>query len=111
MENYKLSQQAEQDFSNLFQYGVVNFGLVKAERFIDGMTVRVRFENIAKNPLILPIVDESLGVYRRSVFGRYSIYYRADDFGVVVIRILSFSALGRVFNISDLLIQESVKTY
>jgi toxin ParE1/3/4 len=86
MENYKLSQKAEQDFSDLFEYGVVNFGLAKAERFIVDMTVR--FENIAKNPLIWPIVDDSLGVYRRSVFGRYSIYYRSNNSGVAIIRIL-----------------------
>jgi toxin ParE1/3/4 len=86
MENYKLSQQAEQDFSDLFYYGMINFGIDKAERFTDDMILR--FENIAKTPLTWPIIDDSLGAYRRSVFGRYSIYYRADDVGVVIIRIL-----------------------
>ncbi|MDF1762563.1 MAG: type II toxin-antitoxin system RelE/ParE family toxin, partial [Oleibacter sp.] len=53
-----------------------------------------RFENIAKNPLIWPIVDDSLEAYLRSVFDRYSIYYRADDLGVVIIRILKSQNVG-----------------
>ncbi len=49
MAKYRLSSAADQDFEQLFEYGIDNFGLAQAKSYIDGMLIQ--FQSIAENPL------------------------------------------------------------
>ena len=62
MATYRLSNSADQDFDGLYVYGVLTFGLEQADSYATGM--------------------------RRSVYGAHAIYYREDDDGVLIVRIL-----------------------
>ena len=42
MENYELSQAADEDFENIFEYGIDTFGLDQAFEYQNGM--KQRFE-------------------------------------------------------------------
>lgn len=55
MANYRLSAAADQDFEQLFKYGIDNFGLARAKSYIDG--VIIQFQSIAENPLHYQAVD------------------------------------------------------
>jgi toxin ParE1/3/4 len=45
-------------------------------------------EELAENPRLWPAVDHIRPGYRRSVYGRHSIYYRIDPDAIVIVRIL-----------------------
>jgi toxin ParE1/3/4 len=86
MATYRLSKRADDDFESIYIYGVLTFGLEKAECYAAGL--QRRFEQIAVKPLLYPIIDQVTHAYRRSVYGAHTIYYRLDDESVFIVRIL-----------------------
>jgi len=86
MENYELSQSADEDFENIFEYGIDTFGLDQALEYQDGM--KQRFEALAKQPKLYQAVAHIHKGYRRSVYGKHSIYYRIESNGIRIMRIL-----------------------
>ena len=86
MASYKLARAAEQDFENIFGFGIDTFGLDQALSYQNGM--RQRFEKLVEQPRIYPAVDHIRAGYRRSVYGSHSIYYRIESQDIVIVRIL-----------------------
>lgn len=86
MASYRLSEKADEDLSRLYEYGITHFGQDRADRYYDGLIER--FEQLAENPRLYPAVDHIRPGYRRSVYGRYSIYYRIDQDEIMIVRIL-----------------------
>lgn len=80
--SYRLSKTAKADLIRIYQYGRMQFGERKAERYFN--VFFDYFETIAKNPYSFEAVDYIKAGYRRCVCGRDSIYYRISD-GVVEI--------------------------
>ena len=97
MANYKLTQQADADFQQIFEYGIERFGLKQAEKYIVGM--EHRFSEIAANPLLYNAVDAIRQGYRRSVYGSHSIYYLiTQDKSILVVRILGAQDVRAAFD-------------
>lgn len=67
MASYKLSQAADEDFENIFNYGIDTFGLEQAVVYQTGM--KMRFDEMAENPMLYNAVDHIKQGYRR-VFTR-----------------------------------------
>ena len=86
MATYRLSEAAANDFEQLFEYGIDNYGLSKAKEYIDGLTTH--FHDVAEHPLHFQAVNCIRENYRRSVYGKYSIYYIITDSNIDVMRIL-----------------------
>ena len=86
MASYRLSGRADEDLSRLYEYGIIHYGLERADRYYNGLIER--FEELAENPQFWQAVDHIRSGYRRSVYGRHSIYYRIDPDGIVIVRIL-----------------------
>lgn len=86
MANYQLSKRADEDFESLYLFGLLNFGLIQADAYVDGL--EERFEQIAAQPDLYPAIDHLKPGYRLSVYQSHSIYYRVDESGVLIIRIL-----------------------
>lgn len=86
MANYRLSNSADEDFENIFIYGVRRFGLRQAEQYAEGL--EARFEQIAELPSLYPAADHIKPGYRLSVYISHTIYYRADEHEVLIVRIL-----------------------
>lgn len=55
MASYKLSQAADEDFENIFNYGIDTFGLEQAVVYQTGM--KMRFDEMAENPMLYNAVD------------------------------------------------------
>lgn len=87
MENYKISEEADEDLRHLFRYGILTFGLNAASLYYDGLIER--FEKLAENPYLFRAVEDIREGYRRSVYRSHSIYYRVGGEYVEVMRILS----------------------
>ncbi len=86
MENYELSQAADEDFEKIFEYGIDTFGLEQALEYQEGM--KRRFEELAEHPKLYQAVDHISQGSRRSVYGKHSIYYRIESKGIRILRIL-----------------------
>ncbi len=84
--SYSLSQATDEDFENIFDYGIDTFGLEQAVVCQVGM--KMRFEEMAANPMLYNAVDHIKKSCRRSVFGAHSIYCRVEKGGTEIIRIL-----------------------
>ena len=88
MTQYILSQEADEDFERLFEYGIDNFGVKKATAYSNGL--KIRFSEIADNPLHWQGVDYIRNNYRRSVYRNHSIYYVVENKNSVrIVRILN----------------------
>ena len=75
-----------EDLSWLYEYGILHYGQERADRYYNGLIER--FEELAENPRLWQAVDHIRPGYRRSVYGRHSIYYRIDPDEIVIVRIL-----------------------
>ncbi len=86
MASYRLSDKADEDLSRLYEYGILHYGQERADRYYNGLIERC--EELAENPRLWQAVDHIRPGYRRSVYGRHSIYYRIDPDEIVIVRIL-----------------------
>ncbi len=86
MARYELARAADQDFENIFDFGIDTFGLVQAMDYQKGM--KNRFEELAEQPQLYQAVDHILAGYRRSVYHSHSIYYKTQPSRVFIVRIL-----------------------
>lgn len=66
MAKYRLTTTAANDFEQLFEYGIDNFGLAKAKEYVFALTNR--FHDIAQHPLHYPAVSYIRENYPRSVY-------------------------------------------
>ena len=95
MASYRLSDRALADLDRLYEHGILNFGLQKADEYYDGLIAR--FQSIADQPHLYPAVDEIREGYRRSICGVHSIYYRMDKEGVQIVLILGREDPAKAF--------------
>ena len=87
MSEYVLSQEADEDFERLFEYGIDNFGVSKATSYSNGL--KMRFKEIAQNPYHWQSVEYIRVKYRRSVYRNHSIYYIVEnEKSIKIMRIL-----------------------
>ena len=88
MTQYILSQEADEDFERLFEYGIDNFGVNKATAYSNGL--KKRFSEIAETPFHWQSVEYIRNNYRRSVYRKHSIYYVIESKNSVrIVRILN----------------------
>ncbi len=86
MAAYKLSQKAEEDLWHIYDWGVRKHGETQADIYYHA--IFDRFDKIAEQPNLYQAVDYIHEGYRRSVFGKHSIYYRVSDRTIEIMRIL-----------------------
>ena len=86
MADYRLSQEARKDLMDIAIYGDENFGVAQSDKYRDQL--KLHFELLAEQPKLFSAVDYIKPGYRRSVCGKHSIYYRIENSGVEIIRVL-----------------------
>ncbi|MBL1275546.1 MAG: type II toxin-antitoxin system RelE/ParE family toxin [Ectothiorhodospiraceae bacterium] len=91
---YELSKVADQDFEDIFDFGIDRFGLTQALDYQNGMSQR--FGELVEQPKLYPAVDHIRKGYRRSVYHSHSIYYRIEPERVFIVRILGQQDAAKV---------------
>ena len=86
MGSYRLSDGAEADLIRIHQWGTRTHGEAQADRYF--FAFFEHFDELARQPLLYPAVDEIREGYRRSVCGKDSVYYRIEGETVVIIAII-----------------------
>ncbi len=82
----RLSPAAQSDLDGVFDYTVRQWGLEQAVRYMESL------ENacaaLAAGPAQAQDCSDIRPGYRRATAGRHSIYFRIEDYGIAVVRIL-----------------------
>ena len=86
MAKYRLTNAADADLEGIFDYGFDRFGHEQAELYFDGLVDRLA--RLGDAPQLWQTVDEIKQGFRRSVYGKHSIYFCTDGDEIVVVRIL-----------------------
>ena len=71
--NYRLTENAKEDLKRIYRRGLHEYGEAQADKYYNAFFDR--FEQIAEQPLLYPVVADIREGYRRSVCGADSIYY------------------------------------
>lgn len=86
MYSYKLSIEAEEDITRIFEYGFYKFGMVQANKYYDMLFDC--FHKIASNPFLFPTADHIKIGYRYCVCGVDTIYYTVHQDKVEIIAVI-----------------------
>lgn len=86
MASYRITEDAKADLERIYRRGLREYGEARADQYFDALFER--FEELAAQPCLYQAVDDVRPGYRRSVCGVDSIYYRAVDGTVEIMRIL-----------------------
>ena len=86
MARYRLTRAADRDLERLFDFGIDRFGPDRALDYVEGL--KAQFQAVADNPALYQSVDHIRPGYRRCVYRAHSLYYKAGQDGIIIIRIL-----------------------
>ena len=86
MYKHKLSFEAEEDISRIFEFGLGRFGLMQANKYYDMLFDC--FEKITSNPYMFPEVIKYQNIQRFCVCGVDIIYYKINNDKVEIITII-----------------------
>ncbi|WP_353217232.1 type II toxin-antitoxin system RelE/ParE family toxin [Sandarakinorhabdus sp.] len=86
MAEYRLSPRAQRDLEALFDDTVDRWGLAQAMRYTD--LIEAACAALAAAPYQAPACDHIRPGYRRRAVEQHIIYFRVQDDGIAIIRIL-----------------------
>ena len=85
MVSYRLTDEAVEDLSRIYRYGLQHYGKEQADIYFD--EIYEQFEKIAEYPNQYQIIEGLNKNYRRCVFGVDCIYYTVREESVLICRI------------------------
>ncbi|MBT9330740.1 type II toxin-antitoxin system RelE/ParE family toxin [Paracidobacterium acidisoli] len=91
MRVYRLSRLAEADLRNIVHYTFATWGEEQADRYLNGLAEC--FGRIAQMPLLGRACDSIYPGFRRMEEGRHVIFYRPEEYGAFISRVLHQSML------------------
>lgn len=86
MAGFRFSPAAQRDLDKIFDYSVTQWGPQQAVHY--AQTLRDVCIALAKNPSQAQDCSHIRAGYRRGVAGQHFVYFRVEDYGIAVIRIL-----------------------
>lgn len=84
---YRPSIYAEIDLTEMYEYGITEFGLIKAQSYFNEM--HNVFKLLAENTELGRDASEFIPMLRRFSFKAHTIFYLATNYGIFIIRVLS----------------------
>lgn len=97
---YKLSNLAAEDFAFIYEYTLLNFGVLQADNYTDSL--ESTFDLLSSSPLMGYECQEIADGVRRHDHQRHAIFYRQREQDIFVIRILhqQMEPLRHIFKMS-----------
>lgn len=86
MENYRLTKEADKDLVDIYEYGIFNFGLKKAQTYLLGL--HQCFQSLADVPSVGRSADELASKLRRFEYQSHVVFYQVECDGVLIVRVL-----------------------
>lgn len=86
---YKLSAECENDISEIYEYGIDQFGLIQAQEYMIGL--HDLFKTLTDNSNIGRDASEYYPSLKRFVYKSHMIFYMQTESGIFIVRTLSQS--------------------
>lgn len=86
MAEFRLSPAAQADLDGIFDYSVSQWGVDQALRYTQELEDLCKA--LAQTPTLASDCGHIRQGYRRGAAGRHFVYFRVEDYGIAVIRIL-----------------------
>lgn len=86
---YKLSNESENDISEIYEYGIEKFGLGQAQEYLIGL--HQLFQTLAENTNIGRDASEFYPSLKRFAYRSHMIFYLQADSAVFIVRTLNQS--------------------
>lgn len=83
---YRLAPAAERDLEAIFDYTVREWGLRQAEHY--AAVIENACARLAEAPELAQDCGYIRAGYRRAAVGRHVLYFRVEEWGIAVVRIL-----------------------
>ena len=83
---YRISTMAAVDMAEIFEYGILNFGLLQARSYLKKM--ETSFEMLSERPELRRAAFEIRAWLFRYNFKSHTIFFSSTDEGILIIRIL-----------------------
>ncbi|UTA68430.1 type II toxin-antitoxin system RelE/ParE family toxin [Emticicia sp. 21SJ11W-3] len=86
MSEYRISQLAQQDLEDIWDYTIHEWSREQADKYIEG--ILASFNSIANGHAIGKPIDYVLPGYKKALYGKHYIFYRISSEGITeIIRI------------------------
>lgn len=86
MAAYSLSAKAADELDQIYEYSILNFGLVQARSYLDGL--HQLFRMLADNPMLGRSAEQLAPSLRRVEYKSHVVFYRAADRHTLIVRVL-----------------------
>ena len=86
MADYRLSNKADEDLTDIYLYTHKTFGAAQADAYLQAL--EERFVALAEKPTLGRRIDHVRDGYLRFEHGRHAIFYRTAKYGVLIVRVL-----------------------
>ena len=83
---YKLSRLAAEDFAAIYEYTLLNFGVLQADAYTEDLETVFRL--LSSSPLMGHEYPQIADAIRRHDHQRHAIFYRQRESDIFVVRIL-----------------------
>ena len=91
MNEHRLSEAAEQDLREMYEFGFWEFGELQADKFYNQLFDRI--ELITNSPLLGKAAEGIYPELRRFEFTPYVVFYQVKTYGIYVLRLLRQSQI------------------
>lgn len=85
MARYRLTEVADQKIAIIYEYSVLKFGELQADRYFLGM--HAKFESLADHPFLGRKSDKFGDGIRQFAYGVHIIFYRPESSGILILDI------------------------
>jgi toxin ParE1/3/4 len=89
MESYRLTVKAEEDLSEIYSFGILNFGFDQGNKYLIGL--EGLFRQLSKVPFLGRDASDLYPGLRMHVYKSHLIFYLVDESNILIVRILHHS--------------------
>lgn len=86
MASYQLTEAAQDDVDEIYEYSILNFGLQQARDYLNGL--HRCFSTLADNPRLGRDYSHVKDEVRRFEYVSHSVYYQITSDGILALRVL-----------------------
>ena len=86
MAAYRLSRQAALDLDEIYEYTTMNFGLMRAQSYLNGLHERLGI--LAQQPMLGRSADQIAPNLRRYEYRSHVVFYIPQGESVLIVRVL-----------------------
>lgn len=86
MNKFVLSNKADKDLADIFEYGILNFGVERATEYLLG--INEKFQFISENKELGRSADEISKGLKRIAYNKHVVFFKEQQESVLIVRVL-----------------------